>query len=67
VRRTDVIGWIPARGIGVVLPETSGTGAWKLADDIHRLMHLTRRWLPCMVYDYPAERFEHESSSLSRI
>ena len=65
VRRTDIIGWIPERGIGIVLPETSGAGAWKLADDIHQLLHLPVRSLPCKVYDYPAERFEYESSSLA--
>jgi hypothetical protein len=62
VRRTDIIGWIPQQGIGIVLPETSGAGAWKLADDIHQLLHLPLRSLPCQVYDYPSERFEHESS-----
>lgn len=65
VRRTDIIGWISNQGIGIVLPETSGAGAWKLADDIHQLMHRPLRSLPCKVYDYPAERIAHESLSIA--
>jgi hypothetical protein len=62
VRRIDVIGWLPQRGIGIVLPETSGEGAWKLAGDIQQLMNLPLQALPCKVYDYLSRRFEHEPS-----
>lgn len=60
VRCTDVVGWIPNLGIGIVLPETSGAGAWKLADDIHQLMNLPARSLSCKVYNYPSGSFEPE-------
>ena len=65
VRCTDVVGWIPNLGIGIVLPETSGEGAWKLADDIHQLMNLPARSLSCKVYNYPSMRFAPELSSLA--
>lgn len=65
VRCTDVVGWIPNLGIGIVLPETSGKGAWKIADDIHQLMNLPARSLSCKVYSYPSGSFEPELLSLA--
>jgi lipopolysaccharide/colanic/teichoic acid biosynthesis glycosyltransferase len=34
LRSTDEVGWLDDRQVAVVLPTTSATGAWKVADDV---------------------------------
>lgn len=52
VRSTDTIGWFSEGVIGVLLPHTSADGAWKLAEDVQKILQPT---LPTtvLVYTYP--------------
>ncbi len=52
IRSTDEVGWLEGR-IGVFLPDTSAKGAWKLADDLCRIMNGNTPPLKCTVYNYP--------------
>lgn len=61
LRATDDAGLLSANSIGIVLPETSVEGAWKLAEDIRDLLPETMRRPQCEVYVYPSE---DEQSSL---
>jgi lipopolysaccharide/colanic/teichoic acid biosynthesis glycosyltransferase len=55
LRTTDEIGWLDGRRIGVVLPNTPATGAWKVADDV--CLEFPKETPPpiCTVYTYPHE------------
>jgi lipopolysaccharide/colanic/teichoic acid biosynthesis glycosyltransferase len=56
LRATDESGWLDNCQIGVVLPNTTAQGAWKLADDIC-LEYLDDISPPvCTVYSYPSGR-----------
>jgi lipopolysaccharide/colanic/teichoic acid biosynthesis glycosyltransferase len=56
VRSTDEVGWFDTRRIGVVLPYTPPTGAWKLADEISSKAAATAGGVAptCIVYTYPS-------------
>lgn len=53
IRATDNAGLLNPRRLGVVLPETSAEGAWKLANDISALIPEGVRRPDCHVYTYP--------------
>jgi exopolysaccharide biosynthesis polyprenyl glycosylphosphotransferase len=55
IRVTDDAGHLGPGRIAVVLPETSAAGAWKLADDICRLLPADVRRPECDVYEYPTD------------
>lgn len=63
VRISDEIGWFNEHRIGVVLPDTSSEGAWKLADEVCH--EINGKTLPsfCTVYTYPSERLPVNSNS----
>jgi lipopolysaccharide/colanic/teichoic acid biosynthesis glycosyltransferase len=57
VRATDDVGWFDDNHLGVILPDTNATGAWRFADQI---CSLASRKLPrplCSVYTYPTKWF----------
>jgi lipopolysaccharide/colanic/teichoic acid biosynthesis glycosyltransferase len=56
IRLTDDAGLLGARSIGVVLPETPVSGAWKLAEGIRDLLPSAVRRPKCNVYLYPSHR-----------
>ncbi len=58
IRATDDAGLLGSDRVGVVLPETPADGAWKLADDILKLLPETMRRPECDVYSYPSEPVE---------
>ena len=53
LRATDVAGLHDPRRIGVILPETSSEGAWKLADDVCALFAAESTGIYCDVAMYP--------------
>jgi lipopolysaccharide/colanic/teichoic acid biosynthesis glycosyltransferase len=55
VRSTDTVGWFDGQNLGVLLPDTSETGAWKLAEDICLQVSATIPGLICKVYSYPVQ------------
>jgi hypothetical protein len=61
VRCTDEVGWVSARSIGVVLPDTPAEGAWKLSYDIAELVDSPKCCPACNVYVYPSGR-PHDAS-----
>ncbi len=57
VRATDDVGWYDENHLGVILPDTNATGAWRFADQI---CAMASRKLPrplCSVYTYPTKWF----------
>ncbi|HUY31664.1 MAG TPA: sugar transferase [Pirellulales bacterium] len=60
LRLTDDAGWLDGERIGVVLPHTPASGAWKLADDV--CLEFPPRTPPplCEVYTYPTDWVDDE-------
>jgi lipopolysaccharide/colanic/teichoic acid biosynthesis glycosyltransferase len=54
LRVLDEAGLLEPRCVGIVLPETSAAGAWKLCDDIFDLLPETVQLPKCDVYTYSA-------------
>jgi lipopolysaccharide/colanic/teichoic acid biosynthesis glycosyltransferase len=55
VRFTDYVGWFDDENLGVILPDTPESGAWKLAEDICAQVSATIPRLICKVYSYPSQ------------
>ncbi len=55
LRITDSIGFLSSRVVGVLLPDTSKSGAWKVASDICSVYPVGHDRPDCEVYVYPAE------------
>jgi lipopolysaccharide/colanic/teichoic acid biosynthesis glycosyltransferase len=55
LRATDEVGWLDDQQVGVVLPNTPGPGAWRLADDV--CLQVPEEVPPpiCNVFCYPSE------------
>ncbi len=63
LRLTDDLGWLDEYQLGVVLPATSPTGAWKLAELLQE-ERADANIFDYKVYYYPSdEHFEHEAES----
>jgi lipopolysaccharide/colanic/teichoic acid biosynthesis glycosyltransferase len=60
IRVTDDAGWIAARRLGVILPETPVEGAWKLAADLRELLPAGLARPECDVYAYPSSPADGE-------
>ena len=58
IRSTDDAGLLGPQCVGIVLPETSCAGAWKLAEDLCDLLPADMRHPQCDVYVYPSDRAE---------
>jgi lipopolysaccharide/colanic/teichoic acid biosynthesis glycosyltransferase len=56
VRTTDDVGMLGPHCIGLVLPETSAGGAWRVADDICSKLPTNKPRPQCDVYVHPAGR-----------
>src|SRR6476620_10204335 len=55
LRITDTIGFLAERQVGVLLPDTSETGAWKVASDICSVYPVGHDRPDCEVYVYPED------------
>jgi lipopolysaccharide/colanic/teichoic acid biosynthesis glycosyltransferase len=64
LRITDSIGFLSAKQVGVLLPDTSKSGAWKVASDICDVYPPGNDRPNCDVFCYPNEesRWLHEGS-----
>jgi hypothetical protein len=54
IRVTDDIGWFDRDHIGMLLPETSSAGAWKLSQSICGALSKYGATPLCTLYNYPA-------------
>jgi lipopolysaccharide/colanic/teichoic acid biosynthesis glycosyltransferase len=61
VRWTDEAGWYGSRHIGIVLPDTSGVGAQRLADRICDVVASKTLAPEYTVYTYPYEPFPNDN------
>jgi lipopolysaccharide/colanic/teichoic acid biosynthesis glycosyltransferase len=59
LRITDTIGFISDHQVGVLLPDTSQTGAWKVASDICSVYPVGHDRPNCEVFTYPEEPSSH--------
>jgi lipopolysaccharide/colanic/teichoic acid biosynthesis glycosyltransferase len=57
VRMTDTIGFLSGRRMGVLLPDTSKSGAWKVASDVCSVYPLGHDRPNCDVLVYPEDEF----------
>jgi len=57
VRLSDVIGWFNENNIGILLPDTTSEGAYKLAEEIRQKVALTISSPACKVYMYPSPKW----------
>lgn len=60
VRLSDEVGWINEKDIGILLPDTSPEGAWKLVEEIRQKISLATTSPSCMVYTYPSSEWPIE-------
>ena len=67
IRSTDEAGWFDAHRIGVLLPETSVVGAWRLADDICQAIAAKTSPPECTVYTYPSKWFSNGKGHLAQL
>ncbi len=63
MRTIDEIGWFDKRQIGVILPDTSASGAMKVANDIRRMPSLPT----VTVYTYPGQWLPEETPTIRPI
>ena len=67
LRITDEAGWFDNRQVGVVMPDTSAQGAWKLGEDVCHSVFDDPRSPFCNIYTYPSnwvsEVFKGNSSN----
>jgi lipopolysaccharide/colanic/teichoic acid biosynthesis glycosyltransferase len=60
LRLTDEAGWMSRRAVGVVLPNTPASGAWKVADDLCLAFPDALAPPLCAVYTYPSSFLTEE-------
>jgi hypothetical protein len=58
LRIMDEAGWFDSSQIGVLMPYTSPQGAWRMIEDMCRLMHGELSFSDCRVYTYPRDWFD---------
>ena len=63
IRNTDDVGWYDAEHLGVLLPDTSATGAWRFADAVSSLASQRSHRPLCSVYSYPTRWFTDDEAS----
>lgn len=63
LRLTDAVGLLSKRRVGVLLPDTTKKGAWKLASDVCDAYPLGKGRPDCEVYVYPSDRHEEPSTN----
>jgi lipopolysaccharide/colanic/teichoic acid biosynthesis glycosyltransferase len=64
LRITDTIGFLSERRVGVLLPDTSKSGAWKVASDICSVYPIGHDRPNCDVLIYPEEGPWHRDGSV---
>jgi lipopolysaccharide/colanic/teichoic acid biosynthesis glycosyltransferase len=67
IRLTDTVGWFDDMSIGTVLPGTTGEGAWKFADDVHKKASAIASQFSYRVYTYPLEGAADKGASSDRV
>ena len=55
LRLIDEAGWLGTNHIGIVLPETDGRGAWRIAEDVCNGVGIDAQAPFCRIYTYPSE------------
>lgn len=66
-RLVDEVGWISATGLGVLLPDTPASGAWKQTMDIVETVSVQYPAPACRVYVYPFRPLENDSPGLEAL
>lgn len=67
IRLTDEAGWFGNQRIGVLLPDTSAAGAWRLADDVCQAVAAKVSPPECTVYNYPSSWFSGSNGSSAQL
>ena len=67
IRLTDQAGWFDRHRIGVVLPDTSADGAWKLANDVCQKISVKALRPECTIYTYPSKWFSNGSEHSAQL
>ena len=67
IRLSDQAGWFDGHRIGVLLPDTSPDGAWKLAEDVRQAMAAKSLPPECTVYTYPSKWFFDDNEHSSQL
>jgi lipopolysaccharide/colanic/teichoic acid biosynthesis glycosyltransferase len=67
IRSIDEAGWLGNQRIGVLLPYTSATGAWKLADDVCQAVATKISPPECTVYTYPSRWFSDSNGHSAQL
>jgi lipopolysaccharide/colanic/teichoic acid biosynthesis glycosyltransferase len=62
IRATDDVGWYDDQHLGVLLPDTSATGAWRFADAVSSLASQRSHRPLCSVYSYPTKWFTDDEA-----
>jgi lipopolysaccharide/colanic/teichoic acid biosynthesis glycosyltransferase len=62
IRNTDDVGWYDEDHLGVLLPDTSATGAWRFADAVSSLASQRSHRPLCSVYSYPTKWFTDDET-----
>jgi lipopolysaccharide/colanic/teichoic acid biosynthesis glycosyltransferase len=62
VRETDAVGWFDRKSLGILLPDTSSVGAYKVATDLRERLHWSPSQASWRIYTYPRERFPDQES-----
>lgn len=55
IRVTDDVGWFDAEHLGLLLPDTTAAGAWRLAQDVCETVAARGPRPLCTMYTYPAD------------
>lgn len=61
VRLSDEVGWFDEKSIGILLPDTSLDGAWKIAEEIREKISHTILQPSCKVFMYPSTQWPVKS------
>jgi len=61
IRSIDEAGWLDGQHIGILLPYTSTTGAWKLTDDVCQIIGAKAASPQCAVYTHPFNWFSDDN------
>jgi len=61
-RTTDEVGWFNEKFLGVILPDTNSTGAWRFAEDVCELVAGKMHRPIYAVYTYPKDWFEGDDT-----
>jgi lipopolysaccharide/colanic/teichoic acid biosynthesis glycosyltransferase len=66
IRATDDVGWYDEDHLGVLLPDTAATGAWRFADAVSGLASQRSHRPLCSVYSYPTKWFTDDQAPPSQ-